>query len=62
MTQWRGGGGDGSSDTCVTECYSINSPDDLHQSENPSGGVAPPPFYLLENIDYSKLRRGALLI
>lgn len=62
MTRWRGGGGGGSSDTCVTECYSINSPDDLHQSENPSGGVAPPPFYLLENIDYSKLRRGTLLI
>lgn len=31
----------GSSDTCVTKCYSINSPDDLHQSENPSEGPSP---------------------
>lgn len=32
-----------SSDTCVTECYSINSHDDLHQCENPSEEV-PSPF------------------
>lgn len=51
----------GSSDTCVTECYSINRRDDLHQSENPSEGD-PPSFYLLENIDYSKLHSGGLLI
>lgn len=31
----------GSSDTCVTKCYSINSRDDLHQSENPSEGPSP---------------------
>lgn len=33
--------GTGSSDTCVTKCYSINSPDDLHQAENPSEGPSP---------------------
>lgn len=31
----------GSSDTCVTIHYSINSRDDLHQSEDPSEGPSP---------------------
>lgn len=52
----------GSSDTCVIKCYSINSHDDLHQSEEPSEGTLPPFLYLLENIDYSKLHSGVLLI
>lgn len=53
----------GSSDTCVTKCYSINSRDDLHQSESLRILQRdPPPFYLLENIDYRKLHSRGLLI
>lgn len=49
-----------SSDIGVIECYSIKSHDGLHQRESRSRD--PPPFYLLQNIDYSKRHRGGLLI
>ena len=40
----------GSSDTCVTECYSINIHDDLHQSENPLETETPPSHSLSRSL------------